>query len=182
MIVTTLPTLPGYRIKKIIGPVYGLTIRTRGLGGQIVASLEALVGGEVTAYVVEALKARREALQRMIDMAKKLGANAVIGIDFETSDIMNGAATMFSCYGTAVIVEKIDPDVEAVDYEEIANQIVLTKTKEDLSAEEAYNKLLMRYTLIYGGRAEKMLEKDIEQLMLREKISREEAIRKLLAK
>ncbi len=182
MIVTTLPTLPGYKVKKIIGPVYGLTIRTRGLGGQIAASLEALAGGEVTAYVVEALKARREALQRMINMAKKLGANAVIGTDFETSDIMNGTATMFSCYGTAVIVEKIDPDIEAVDYEEIANQMILTKTTEDLTTEEAYSKLLMRYTLIYGSRAEKMLEKDIKQLMSRENISREEAIRKLLAK
>ncbi len=64
-----------------------------------------MFGGEVTTYSSEAEKARRESLQRLIDKATAMGANAVIGVDFETSDILQGTATLFSAYGTAVVVE-----------------------------------------------------------------------------
>jgi len=105
MLVVTTPTLPGYRIVKVLGAAYGLTVRTRGVGGKFVAGIEGMFGGEVTSYSSEAEKARRESLQRLIDNAVAMGANAVIGTDFETSDILQGTATLFSAYGTAVIVE-----------------------------------------------------------------------------
>ena len=106
MLVTTSPQIPGLRIKRVLGLVYGLTVRSRGFGGQIVASVETLVGGEITVYTKEAKKARLECIKRMVEMAKQMGANAVVGVDFETSDILNGIATLFASYGTAVIVEE----------------------------------------------------------------------------
>jgi len=105
MMVVTTPTLPGYRVVKVLGVVHGLTVRTRGVGGKFVAGIEGMFGGEVTTYSSEAEKARRESLQRLIDKAKRMGANAVIATDFETSDILQGTATLFSAYGTAVVVE-----------------------------------------------------------------------------
>jgi uncharacterized protein YbjQ (UPF0145 family) len=105
MIVVTTPTLPGYRVVKVLGVVTGLTVRTRGVGGKFVAGIEGMFGGEVTSYSYEAEKARKESLQRLIDKAKVMGANAVIAADFETSDILRGTATLFSAYGTAVVVE-----------------------------------------------------------------------------
>jgi len=105
MMVVTTPTFPGYRVVKVLGVVTGLTVRTRGVGGKLVAGIEGMFGGEVTSYSSEAEKARRESLQRLIDKAKGMGANAVIGADFETSDILQGTATLFSAYGTAVVVE-----------------------------------------------------------------------------
>jgi uncharacterized protein YbjQ (UPF0145 family) len=105
MMVVTTPTLPGYRVVKVLGVVHGLTVRTRGVGGKFVAGIEGMFGGEVTSYSSEAEKARRESLQRLIDKAKRMGANAVIAADFETSDILQGTATLFSAYGTAVVVE-----------------------------------------------------------------------------
>jgi uncharacterized protein YbjQ (UPF0145 family) len=105
MMVVTTPTLPGYRVVKVLGVVHGLTVRTRGVGGKFVAGIEGMFGGEVTTYSSEAEKARRESLQRLIETATKMGANAVIAADFETSDILQGMATLFSAYGTAVVVE-----------------------------------------------------------------------------
>ncbi len=107
MIVVTTPNLPGYQVVKTLGVVHGLTVRTRGVGGKFVAGIEGMFGGEVTSYSSEAEKARRESLQRLIDKAKAMGANAVIAADFETSDILQGTATLFSAYGTAVIVEPV---------------------------------------------------------------------------
>jgi uncharacterized protein YbjQ (UPF0145 family) len=105
MMVVTTPTLPGYRVVRVLGVVTGLTVRTRGVGGKFVAGIEGMFGGEVTTYSSEAEKARRESLQRLIDKATAMGANAVIAADFETSDILQGMATLFSAYGTAVVVE-----------------------------------------------------------------------------
>ncbi len=107
MIVVTTPTVPGYEIVKVLGTVHGLTVRTRGVGGKIVAAVEGVFGGEVTSYSYEAEKARNESLQRLTEEARKLGASAIVGADFETSDILQGTATLFSAYGTAVIVRPI---------------------------------------------------------------------------
>jgi len=107
IIVVTTPTVPGYQVVKVLGPVHGLTVRTRGVGGKIVAGIEGILGGEVTSYTSECEKARKESLSRMIENAGKIGANAIIGVDFETSDILQGTATVFASYGTAAIVEKI---------------------------------------------------------------------------
>lgn len=90
---------------KVLGPVHGLTVRTRGVGGKIVAGVEGIFGGEVTSYTSECEKARKESISRLIQNARKMGANAIIGTDFETSDILQGSATVFAAYGTAVIVK-----------------------------------------------------------------------------
>jgi len=108
MIVVTTPTVPGYEIVKVLGAVSGLTVRTRGVGGKIVAGIEGIFGGEVTSYTSECEKARRESLQRLMENASRMGANAVVGTDFETSDILQGTATTFSAYGTAVVIKPIE--------------------------------------------------------------------------
>ena len=106
MVVTT-STIPGYEIVKALGIVHGMTVRTRGVGGKIIAGIEGMFGGEVTAYSSEAEKARKESMERLIENAKSVGANAIVRTDFETSDILNGTATIFSAYGTAVIMRPI---------------------------------------------------------------------------
>jgi len=122
ILVVTTPTVPGYDIVKVLGAVHGLTVRTRGevlgavhgltvrtrgVGGKIVAAVEGVFGGEVTSYSYEAEKARRESLERLVEEATKVGANAIVGADFETSDILQGTATLFSAYGTAVVIEPV---------------------------------------------------------------------------
>lgn len=103
-LMVTTPTIAGYRIKKILGVVTGLTPRTRGLGGKFVAGIESMLGGEVTAFTSELEKARVEALDRVKRSAQELGANAIIGLDLETSDIFQGTMVI-SATGTAVVVE-----------------------------------------------------------------------------
>jgi len=108
MILVTTPTVPGYEIVKVFGTVHGLTVRTRGMGGKIVAGIEGILGGEVTSYTYECEKARAESLKRLKENAAKTGANAIVGVDFETSDILQGTATVFGAWGTAVIVKPIE--------------------------------------------------------------------------
>ena len=107
MIVVTTPTIPGYEVLKVLGTDHGLTVRTRGVEGKFIAGIESAFGGEITAYTSECEKARKESLDRLIENAKKLGANAIIGVDFETSEILQSTATVFSVYGTAVVVKSI---------------------------------------------------------------------------
>jgi len=119
VLVVTSPTLPGYEVIRVLGPVYGITVRSRGVGGRFVAGIQTLAGGEITAYTSECEKARDESLQRMMDKAREIGANAVISADFETSDILQGIATIFAAYGTAVVVKPtgqatVAPPVENV--------------------------------------------------------------------
>ena len=108
LIVVTTSTIPGYDIMKALGTVHGLTVRTRGVGGKIMAGIEGMFGGEVTSYSSEAEKARKESMERLVENAKSVGANAVVRTDFETSDILNGTATIFSAYGTAVIIKPLE--------------------------------------------------------------------------
>ncbi len=105
ILVVTLPHLPGYRIVRVLDTVHGLTVRTRGVGGKISAGISGIFGGEVHSYTEECERSKAEALERLRANAQQIGANAVIGADFETSDILAGTATVFSAYGTAVIVE-----------------------------------------------------------------------------
>jgi uncharacterized protein YbjQ (UPF0145 family) len=107
LIVVTTSTIPGYETTKALGTVHGITVRTRGVGGKIMAGIEGMFGGEVTSYSSEAEKARKESMERLIENAKSIGANAIVRTDFETSDILNGTATIFSAYGTAVIIKPI---------------------------------------------------------------------------
>jgi uncharacterized protein YbjQ (UPF0145 family) len=106
MIVTT-PTVPGYRITKVMGVVTGLTPRTRGILGQFVAGFESMFGGEVTAFTSELEKARLDAIRRVRSKALNLGANAVVGLDLETSDLgLQLGVVVISATGTAVVIEK----------------------------------------------------------------------------
>jgi uncharacterized protein YbjQ (UPF0145 family) len=104
MIVVTTEHIEGKRITETLGLVKGSTIRARHIGRDVMAGLRNVVGGEVKDYTVMLAQAREQALQRMIDQAEKMGANAIIGTRFVTSMVMSGAAEMVA-YGTAVKVE-----------------------------------------------------------------------------
>ena len=104
MIVVTTETVPGHRIDRLVGLVRGNTIRARHLGRDIMAGFKSMVGGEIKSYTELLTKAREEALERMVEDAQKLGANAVVNLRFTTSSVMQGAAELFA-YGTAVIVQ-----------------------------------------------------------------------------
>lgn len=98
--------MPGYIITRQIDVVYGSTVRSKHVGRDFLAGLKNIVGGELTAYTELLEESRQEATQRMIDKAHSLGANAVVGIRFSTSNIAQGASELF-VYGTAVIVQPI---------------------------------------------------------------------------
>ena len=105
-IVATMPTLPGYKVKKVIGIVSGITPRTRGILGKFIAGIESMIGGEVTAFSYEIEKARAEAIERCRVKAASMGANAVLSVDIETSDMgYQLGILVFSATGTAVVVE-----------------------------------------------------------------------------
>jgi uncharacterized protein YbjQ (UPF0145 family) len=96
--------VPGKRIVEFFGVVSGSTVRAKHLGRDIMASLKNIVGGELTGYTELLNEAREQALQRMIDQARSVGANAVVNVRFSTSSVAQGAAELFA-YGTAVRVE-----------------------------------------------------------------------------
>ena len=104
-IIVTTPTVAGYKIKKVLGIVTGLTPRTRGFLGQFKGGIESMVGGEVTSFTSEMEKARWEAIERVKARAIALGANAIIGLDVETSGIGQSSIMLFSATGTAVVIE-----------------------------------------------------------------------------
>jgi uncharacterized protein YbjQ (UPF0145 family) len=104
MLLSTTHALPGYRVAKVLGIVNGMSVRTRGMLGRLLAGIEAALGGRAESYIVELKKARDEALQDLIREASRLGANAVIGIDFETSEVLEGFIVV-TATGTAVVVE-----------------------------------------------------------------------------
>ena len=97
-------SIPGKKIKKTFGLVRGNTIRARHVGQDILAGLKNLVGGEIVEYTKLMAESREQAIDRMQDEAKRLGANAIVSIRFTTSMIMGAAAELLA-YGTAVLVE-----------------------------------------------------------------------------
>ena len=104
MIITTSGQVEGKKVKKTIGLVKGSTIRARHLGKDIMAGFRGMVGGEITEYTKMMAEAREEAIQRMIEDAEKQGANAIVGMRFGTSMIMQNAAEVLA-YGTGVVLE-----------------------------------------------------------------------------
>ncbi len=103
MLVINTESIPGKEIVEILGLVQGNTIRAKHAGRDIMAGLKNLVGGELKAYTELLTEARRDAMNRMLNQAEELGANAVINVRFTTSAITAGAAELYA-YGTAVIV------------------------------------------------------------------------------
>lgn len=116
LIVVSTPYVPGYRIVKVIGFTWGLIVRSRGLGGNIIASLRTIAGGEIVEYTKMLDQSRREALDRLKSHAKSLGANAVIEVRFDSSEIGEVMSEILA-YGTAVWIEKEDKEASPVRLE-----------------------------------------------------------------
>ncbi|HPR62588.1 MAG TPA: YbjQ family protein [Thermoanaerobaculia bacterium] len=104
MIVCTTAEIAGKRVVRTLGLVRGNTIRSRHIGKDILAVFRNIVGGEISEYTKMLAESREQALDRMVEEARALGANAVICVKFMTSEVMQGAAELLA-YGTAVIVE-----------------------------------------------------------------------------
>lgn len=105
IIVVTTPYVPGYRITKVIGATFGLVVRSRGLGQNVGAFFRSWAGGEIKVYTNLLEKVRHQSIERLCENAKNLGANAVISVGFDTSEIGNATSEVMA-YGTAVVVEK----------------------------------------------------------------------------
>jgi uncharacterized protein YbjQ (UPF0145 family) len=109
MIITTTPFVAGHRVAETKGQVFGLVVRSRGLGGNLLAGLRSIAGGEIHEYTSLLEDTRRQAIDRMVQNATLVGANAVLSMRFDSSE-MAGTMTEIVAYGTAVVVV---PDANA---------------------------------------------------------------------
>jgi uncharacterized protein YbjQ (UPF0145 family) len=105
MIVTTMNDIPGYEVDEVYGEVMGLTVRSRNIGSQLGAGLKSLIGGELKGMTKALVDSRREVMERMTQEAEAKGANAIIAMRFDTSE-MGSNWTEICAYGTAVRVRK----------------------------------------------------------------------------
>lgn len=103
MIVVTTPYLSGYRVTESKGMVFGLVVRSRGLGGNLMASVRSLGGGEIHEYTSLLEDTRRQALDRLVQNATLVGANAVLSMRFDSSEL-SGTMSEIVAYGTAAVV------------------------------------------------------------------------------
>lgn len=104
MIITNTEFIPGRKIIEHFGLVSGSTVRARHLGADMAAGFKNMVGGELKGYTKLLVDSRQEAIERMVQQAQELGANAIVNVRFSTSSITQGAAELYA-YGTAVKVE-----------------------------------------------------------------------------
>jgi uncharacterized protein YbjQ (UPF0145 family) len=104
LIIVTTPFVSGYHVTRVIGATFGLIVRSRGLGQNIAAFFRAWAGGEIKLYTQLLEQVRHQAIQRLAEHAKSLGANAVVAVGFDTSE-MGSAMTEVLAYGTAVVIE-----------------------------------------------------------------------------
>lgn len=104
MIVTTTENVPGHKVVRTLGQVFGVVVRSRGIGGNITASLRSIVGGEITEYTRLVEDTRRHAIDRMIANAHAMGANAVVMMRFDSGEIAQ-AMNEVVAYGTAVVLD-----------------------------------------------------------------------------
>jgi uncharacterized protein YbjQ (UPF0145 family) len=107
-LVTTAFTLDGYRITQNLGVVRGIIVRSRSIFGSIGAGLQTIVGGNITLLTELCEKTRSQAYELMAQHADQMGANAIIGVRYDATEVMQGVTEVL-CYGTAVVVEKIAP-------------------------------------------------------------------------
>jgi uncharacterized protein YbjQ (UPF0145 family) len=105
MIVTTMNDIPGYEVDEVYGEVMGLTVRSRNIGSQIGAGLKSIIGGELKGMTKALTDSRRDVMERMAAEAESKGANAIIAMRFDTSELGN-MWTEICAYGTAVRVHK----------------------------------------------------------------------------
>ncbi|MBN5049302.1 YbjQ family protein [Stenotrophomonas maltophilia] len=104
--VTTAFELPGFRIARNLGVVRGITVRSRSIVGNFLGGLQTIFGGNITIYTELCEQAREETYRDMVKHARQLGANAVIGMRYDATDVMTGLTEVL-CYGTAVVVEPL---------------------------------------------------------------------------
>ena len=105
MLVTTTENVPGYRRTKTLGQVFGLVVRSRGVGGNILAGLRSIMGGEIHEYTQLLEETRRQAVDRMVKNANAMGGNAVVMMRFDSSEIGQIMSEIVA-YGTAVVLEE----------------------------------------------------------------------------
>ena len=105
MILCSTDAVPGKKITKVLGLVRGNTIRARHVGRDVLAAFKHMAGGEINDYTKMMAETREQALDRLSEDAESLGANAIVGLRFTTTSMMQGAAE-FLVYGTAVVVEE----------------------------------------------------------------------------
>ena len=106
MLITTTNDVPGHAIEDVYGEVFGLTVRSRNIGSQMGAGLKSMFGGELKGMTKALADSRSEVIQRMVEEAESKGANAILGMRFDTSD-MGGTWTEICAYGTAVRIRKL---------------------------------------------------------------------------
>ncbi len=104
MIVTTTENVPGHKVTQVMGQVFGVVVRSRGIGGNIAAGLRSIVGGEITEYTRLVEDTRRHAIDRLIENAHAMGANAVVMMRFDSGEIAQSMNEVVA-YGTAVVLE-----------------------------------------------------------------------------
>lgn len=105
--VTTAFELDGYRVVRNLGVVRGITVRSRSIFGTIGGSLQTIVGGNITAFTKLCEQTRAEAFDILVQHASEIGANAIIGMRYDATEIMSGVSEVLA-YGTAVVVERIE--------------------------------------------------------------------------
>jgi uncharacterized protein YbjQ (UPF0145 family) len=105
-LITTTNDLPGYTVEEVYGEVFGLTVRSRNVGSQMGAGLKSLMGGELKGMTKALLQSREDVIARMVEEAEAKGANAIVAMRFDTSE-MGGTWTEICAYGTAVRVRKL---------------------------------------------------------------------------
>ena len=101
-------TIEGYRIKQSLGVVRGIVVRSRSVFGTIGASLQTLVGGNISLFTELCERTRNEAFDLMLSHARQVGANGVVGVRYDATEVMQGVTEVL-CYGTAVVVEQENP-------------------------------------------------------------------------
>lgn len=114
MIITTTPFVAGNRVTESKGQVFGLVVRSRGLVGNLTAAIRSLAGGEITEYTELLEDTRRQAIDRMVANATLMGANAVISMRFDSSELNNSMSEIVA-YGTAVVIEPDAGAAQAID-------------------------------------------------------------------
>ncbi|MET9700237.1 YbjQ family protein [Streptomyces sp. NPDC006529] len=103
VLVVTTNDVPGYRVQKVIGEVFGLTVRSRNLGSQIGAGLKSMLGGELKGLTKTLVQTRNQAMERLVEQAQARGANAVLAMRFDVTDAAD-VGTEVCAYGTAVVI------------------------------------------------------------------------------
>jgi uncharacterized protein YbjQ (UPF0145 family) len=106
MIIVTTENLPGYKVREVKGQVFGVVVRSRGIGGNFMASIRTIWGGEIPEYTQLLEEARRHAVDRMVKNATQMQANAIVMMRFDSSEIGQTMSEIVA-YGTAVVVEPV---------------------------------------------------------------------------